>query len=196
MNGSAREPRNPDLLELRAELAGQWSDYEAQVADYTAAIEVLSSSRHRRPRPTSSGFIGRRGNAHVALRQWQQAVDDYAKGITGETTDEHLLANQSLALAESLLGVDILVPTSERRRTKWHFTTTKPADLWTQPDFKTRAGRSVGTFGTVDVERTCTAWTTPRSSGSGAASNSELAKNVKSRDLLRDSIATITRKCS
>src|SRR6516225_9315022 len=38
----AKEPRNAGLLELRAELAGQWSDAKAQVADYTAAIDALS----------------------------------------------------------------------------------------------------------------------------------------------------------
>src|SRR5262249_17560196 len=36
----AREPRNPGLLELRAELGGQWSDTKAQVGDYTAAIDA------------------------------------------------------------------------------------------------------------------------------------------------------------
>jgi WD40 repeat protein/tetratricopeptide (TPR) repeat protein len=93
----AREPRNPGLLELRAELAGQWSDTKAQVADYTAAIEALSQ---RTPGPTADlqRLYGRRGNAHVALRQWQHAVDDYARCVTDATTDDALLFNQALAL--------------------------------------------------------------------------------------------------
>src|SRR5262249_50095769 len=41
----AKEPRNPGLLELRAEFAGQWSDAKAQVADYTAAIDALSQQK-------------------------------------------------------------------------------------------------------------------------------------------------------
>ena len=99
----AKEPRNPGLLELRAELAGQWSDARAQVADYTAAIELLAQ---KRPEAASADFkrlYGRRGNAHVALRQWQQAVDDYARVITAATTDDALLSNQALAQAEALL---------------------------------------------------------------------------------------------
>jgi tetratricopeptide (TPR) repeat protein len=125
----ARKPRNPGLLELRAELAGQSSDTKAQVADYTAAIEALSQQN---PEPTADlhRLYGRRGNAQVALRQWHRAVDDYAKSITGETTNEDLLANRALALAESSLwkGVNILVPTSEMEGTKWRFTSEKPAD--------------------------------------------------------------------
>ncbi len=92
-----QEPRNPGLLELRAELAGQWSDTKAQLADYTAAIEALS---RQTPEPTADlrRLYGRRGNAHVALRQWQQAKGDYARGVTDATTDLALLSNQALAL--------------------------------------------------------------------------------------------------
>ena len=38
----AESPQHPGLLELRAELAGQSSEYERQVVDYTAAIAALS----------------------------------------------------------------------------------------------------------------------------------------------------------
>ena len=41
----AKAPRDAGLLELRAELAGQWSDAQAQVADYTAAIEALAQQK-------------------------------------------------------------------------------------------------------------------------------------------------------
>ena len=43
----ASEPRNPGLLELRAQLAGQWSDTKAQVADYTAAIREACPAETR-----------------------------------------------------------------------------------------------------------------------------------------------------
>ena len=99
----AREPRNPALLELRAELAGQWSDGKAQVADYTAALEALS---HQGPEANASDLrrlYRRRGDAYVAVQQWQEAVDDYARGITAATTDDALLANQALAQANAFL---------------------------------------------------------------------------------------------
>ncbi len=98
----AREPRNPGLLELRAELAGQWSDTKARLADYTAAIEALLPLESGTTAVDLKRLYGRRGNAHVALKQWQQAVDDYARVVTDATTDDELLANQALALAEVL----------------------------------------------------------------------------------------------
>ncbi len=85
----AESPGDPSLLELRAELAGQWSDSQAQVADYTAALSALAK---RKPEPTADlkRLYGRRGNAQVDLRHWQQAVDDYAlAGIDATTQPNH-----------------------------------------------------------------------------------------------------------
>ncbi len=99
----AQEPRNPALFELRAELAGQLSDAQAQAADYTAAIAALA----RQPVAAAAELerlYGRRGNAHLALRQWQQAIDDFARVVTEQTTDEALLSNQALAMAEVMLS--------------------------------------------------------------------------------------------
>ena len=86
-----------------------------RVADYSAAIAALARQKpHPRPRlrrrrppgdsaqplpPTSSAFTARRGNASVALKQWQQAVDRCSRVVTDETTDETLLSNQALANA-------------------------------------------------------------------------------------------------
>jgi WD40 repeat protein/tetratricopeptide (TPR) repeat protein len=100
----AKEPRNPGLLELRAELAGQWSDANAQVADYTAAIDALSQQKAASTTADRKRLYGRRGNAYIALQKWQRAVDDYARTVTGATTDESLLSNQALAQAEVLLS--------------------------------------------------------------------------------------------
>src|SRR5262249_31106471 len=100
----AKEPRDAGLLELRAELAGQWSDTMAQLADYTAAIDALSPQKAEAAAADLKRLYGRRGNAHVALQQWQQAVDDYARAVTDATTDDALLSNQALALAEVLLA--------------------------------------------------------------------------------------------
>jgi tetratricopeptide (TPR) repeat protein len=93
----ARDPRQPSLLELRAELVGQWSGTKAQVADYTAAIDVLSQNGAEAAAGDLRRLYSRRGNAHVALRQWQQAADDYALAGTDATTDKALLTNRALA---------------------------------------------------------------------------------------------------
>jgi WD40 repeat protein/tetratricopeptide (TPR) repeat protein len=100
----AQDPRDPELLELRAELAGQWSDTKAQVADYTAAIEALAE---RNPEPTADlhRLYLRRGHAYFTLQLWQEAADDYARIVTDETTDEALLANQALAVANSIVNM-------------------------------------------------------------------------------------------
>ncbi len=90
----AKEPRDAGLLELCAELAGQWSDWKAQVADYTAAIESLARQKPEAVAADLERLYGRRGNAHVALQQWQKAVDDYARAVTDATTDDALLSNQ------------------------------------------------------------------------------------------------------
>ncbi len=100
----AEQPRNAGLLELRAELAGQWSDARAQLADYTAAIDALSPLKAEATAADLERLYGRRGNAHVALEQWQKAVDDYARAVVDATTDETLLSNQALALSETLLS--------------------------------------------------------------------------------------------
>ena len=97
----AKEPRNAGLLELRAELARQWSGFEAQAADYSAAIEALSTQSKDEAAQDLARLYRRRANAYLGLEKWRQALDDYALGITEETKDEELLANQTLALAES-----------------------------------------------------------------------------------------------
>ena len=100
----AKQPRNPTLLELRHELAGQWSDAKSQVADYTAAIEALARQKPDATAADVERLYGRRGNAHLALGQWQRAVDDYAHIVTEKTDDEALLSNQALAMAEAMLS--------------------------------------------------------------------------------------------
>jgi eukaryotic-like serine/threonine-protein kinase len=130
----ADSPGDPGLLELRAELAGQTSDYERQIADYTAAIEALAGSgirensgnasgvrensdepaadveKNSEPEPSRVPLLNlqklycRRGTAYVGLKQWHLALDDYAKGITDDNPDEELLHNQILAQAEAILA--------------------------------------------------------------------------------------------
>jgi tetratricopeptide (TPR) repeat protein len=95
----AKEPRNPALHELRAELAGQWSDAQAQVADYTAAIDALSQQKAEAAAADLQRLYRRRGSAYLASEQWQKAIDDYARIVTDATTDDALLSNQALAQA-------------------------------------------------------------------------------------------------
>src|SRR5262249_19301515 len=88
----------------RAELAGQWSDSKAQVADYTSAIDALVQHKAETKAADLKRLYGRRGNAYVALQQWQQAVDDYARAVNDAKADEALLSSQALARAELLLS--------------------------------------------------------------------------------------------
>ena len=99
-----KAPRDAGLLELRAELAGQWSDAKAQLADYTAAILALAQRKTEAAAKDLKRLHGRRAGAHLALREWQEAVDDYARAVTDATTDDALLSGQALALAETLLS--------------------------------------------------------------------------------------------
>jgi WD40 repeat protein/tetratricopeptide (TPR) repeat protein len=99
----AKERRHPGLLELRAELAGQWSDAKAQVADYTAAIGALSQQKAEATGADLKRLYGRRGNAYVRLQKWQDAAADFGDAVTSKTTDEELLANQARAQAGVLL---------------------------------------------------------------------------------------------
>jgi WD40 repeat protein/serine/threonine protein kinase/tetratricopeptide (TPR) repeat protein len=86
----AKEPRDAALLELRAELSGQWSGFADQVRDYTAAIDVLASQPKAKVEANLQRLHRRRGDAHFHLKQWQAAVDDYARsegegrGVSGE----------------------------------------------------------------------------------------------------------------
>lgn len=91
-----------EFSELRAELAGVYSDYEQQITHYTATINALESLQ---PRPVADlqRLHARRGSAYVRLKRWQKALDDFVIGITDETTDEDILATQARAQAELIL---------------------------------------------------------------------------------------------
>ena len=97
----AKAPQDARFLELRAELAGVEYDFTSQVANYTAAIEALNGQTTEGAVADLQRLYGRRGNVHIALGQWPQAVEDFARSVTAATTDEALLSNQALALAQS-----------------------------------------------------------------------------------------------
>ena len=126
----AKEPRHAGLLELRAELAGQWSDAKAQAADYTAAIEALIKQKPEAAAVDLKRLYSRRGNAYVALRQWQRAIDDYARVVTAATTDDTLLSNQALALAETMLTPAVSSDLALVDRERKHLAVTKFTDPW------------------------------------------------------------------
>ena len=92
----AKAPRDARLLELRAELAGQWSGSEAQVADYSAAMEGLAHQTAKAAADLKR-LYRRRGNAYVSLKKWAEALDDYAHVVTDTTTDEDLISNRARA---------------------------------------------------------------------------------------------------
>ena len=93
----AKSPRDAGLLELRAELAGQWSDTKAQVADYTAAIEALSRQKPAAAAADLKRLYGRRANG---LLEPCEAVARTHRRLRprryGPTTDDVLLSNQAL----------------------------------------------------------------------------------------------------
>jgi WD40 repeat protein len=95
--GLAKNLRDADLLELRAELAGQWSGFAEQVRDYTAAIDQLTTQPKEKVEADLQRLYRRRGDAHFRLKQWQTAVDDYARGVTAETRDHELLSRRAQA---------------------------------------------------------------------------------------------------
>jgi tetratricopeptide (TPR) repeat protein len=95
----AKKPRHPGLLELRAELAGQWSDAKAQVADFSAAIDALAQQKTETVAAALQRLHDRRGNAYVRLKKWQEAIDDFTQAVGSATTDVELLTNQARAEA-------------------------------------------------------------------------------------------------
>ena len=105
VNGKLNESANdPGLLELRAEIAGQSSDYEQQATDYSAAIAALSEQPAEEVNDDLTRLYLRRGMAHAGLTKWQQALDDYDRGITKETSDEKILTSQAQAQAKVALA--------------------------------------------------------------------------------------------
>lgn len=98
------DPTNTGLLELRAELAGHWAGFDAQVADYTAAINALPEEPSPEADETVKRLHLRRGEAHFALESWQPAVADYEIGITDETANQQLFEHQAWAQAEALVS--------------------------------------------------------------------------------------------
>jgi WD40 repeat protein/serine/threonine protein kinase len=93
----AERPRDAGLLELRAEVNRQQTDFARQAADYTAVIQALAEPRARAASARRRRLHRCRGDAYVGLGQWQEAVNDYAQVITPDTTDALLLSNRARA---------------------------------------------------------------------------------------------------
>jgi WD40 repeat protein/tetratricopeptide (TPR) repeat protein len=95
----AGRPRDVGLLELRAELGGLSSQWDAQAKDCTAAIQVLAGQPARTVTERLLRVYRRRGDAYANLQKWSEALDDYARVVTPETTDIDLLAKRARAQA-------------------------------------------------------------------------------------------------
>ena len=93
----AENPRNAGLFELRAELAGQASDFSRQAADYSAAITILAEQPAEAESAHLRRLYRRRGDAYVSLQNWPEAVRDFAHVVTQETQDFDLLSNRARA---------------------------------------------------------------------------------------------------
>jgi eukaryotic-like serine/threonine-protein kinase len=157
----AADAQNSGLLELRAQIAGQRSDRNAQLADYAAAIESLAG---REPEASADlkRLHRRRGDVYLALKHWRQAADDYACGLSDDASGEEL-SNQALAQAGVLLDNEIqtLVPTSENDGVQWRFTTRQPSEDWGQTEFDDSAWEEgLAPFG-LDYAGVRTTWSAP-----------------------------------
>lgn len=158
----AADPQNVALLELRATMAGQRSDHDAQVRDYTAAIDALESlAAPDAPTEDIKRLYRRRGDAYLALQAWRKAADDYTHGWTDTATKDEL-SNRALAEAEVMLKdmIDPLVSTSEAEGVPWRFTTDASNERWNQTDFDDSAWQEgLAPFG-HKYAAVRTAWTT------------------------------------
>jgi tetratricopeptide (TPR) repeat protein len=92
-----REPRDPGLLELRAALAGLRGNALAEMADSSAALQILAKQPAEPVSARLRRLYRRRGDAFVILKRWPEAIVDYAQVITPETTDAVLLSNRARA---------------------------------------------------------------------------------------------------
>ena len=90
-------PRNAELLELRAELAGLASDFSSQVADYSTAIKVLAEQPADAVSAHLRRVYRRRGDVYFRLQKWPEAVQDYSHVVTQETHDVDLFSNRARA---------------------------------------------------------------------------------------------------
>jgi tetratricopeptide (TPR) repeat protein len=93
----AKNRRDAGLFELRAELAGQESDFIRQAADYTAAIGILAEQPAEEGSAALKRLYRRRGDVYFAMQKWSETVADYAHVITPETTDALLFSNRARA---------------------------------------------------------------------------------------------------
>lgn len=91
------DPKNAGLFELRAELALQENDPVKQAADYSAAIDILAGQPDMAGSARLKRLYHRRGDACMQVSKWREAVDDYNRLITTETTDAGLLSNRARA---------------------------------------------------------------------------------------------------
>ncbi len=157
----AKEPGNAGLLELRAELAGQWQGFAAQAADYSAAIEILASSSGASAAQDLARLYRRRADAYSGLKRWSAAIEDYARVVTEGTADEELLKSQALAQANARLESKWLVRTSEGEGIPWRFLTSAPPIDWTKPEFDDSSWQEApGGFGGALGAVTRTLWDT------------------------------------
>jgi tetratricopeptide (TPR) repeat protein len=80
-----------------AELAGQQSDLAGQAAHYTKAIKILAEQPAQAVSAQLQLLHRRRGDVYLRWEKWSEAVDDYTRVVTPETTDADLLSKRARA---------------------------------------------------------------------------------------------------
>ncbi len=90
---------SPGLLLLRAELSALQSNYDESLADYTAAIAATSQSEGASLEIDLDYLHRRRGDAHVAVGNWDAALEDYRRGEAPDAIGDLAQPNEALAEA-------------------------------------------------------------------------------------------------
>jgi WD40 repeat protein/tetratricopeptide (TPR) repeat protein len=93
----AKNPRDAGLFELRAELAGQESDFVRQAADYSSAIGIITEQPAEEGSAALRRLYRHRGDVYYTMQKWPETIADYAHVISPETTDALLLSNRARA---------------------------------------------------------------------------------------------------
>src|SRR5204862_329192 len=104
----AKGHKDAGLLELRAELAGQESDFERQAADCTTAIKMLAEQPAAAVAAPLRRLYRLRGDAYVSMQKWSEAVADFARrlAVGGQAPLATAQFEKSRALYERALEAD------------------------------------------------------------------------------------------
>ena len=103
---------NAAAHEFRGGLFRVQGDFVSEVTEYTSAIDALADRSGDTVDVNLARLYRSRADASLRGKQWQSAVDDYARIVTADTMDEALLGNQTTAKAGLILTDAVVSGTS------------------------------------------------------------------------------------